>query len=214
MPWMFGNPVQLSNCPFQVGEITHKKKKVDEMSLATKERMRIERERVIKEYRNLKKKNFPLWSTTFDVEYKKSKILLLFLLPLLSYILKSGGNFFIYIPKFDPNRASCTRDVCRYYKGLWMHKIQQSMQYQLWSTVLGRVAIGDQNRMLRHSLRREVIFSKQHFIAPALDLMPCTILHMSYKLRRLVKLTDEDDRKLGLNMTETDEPYLSKILTC
>ena len=27
--------------------------------------------------------------------------------------------------------------------------------------------------MLRHSLRREVIFSKQHFIAPALDLMAC-----------------------------------------
>ena len=73
---------------------------------------------------------------------------------------------------------------------------------------LGRVAIGDKNRMLRHSLRREVIFSLQHFIAPALDLMPCTIPHMSYNLRRLVNLTDEDDRKLGLNMTETDEPYL------
>ena len=97
MPWMFGDPVQLSNCPFQVGEITHKKKKVDEMSLATKERLRIERERVIKEYRNLKKKNFPLWSTTFYVEYKKSKTLLLFCSPFSLKYLKTGGKFFIYV---------------------------------------------------------------------------------------------------------------------
>ena len=27
---------------------------------------------------------------------------------------------------------------------------------------------------------------------------------------RLVNLTDEDDRKLGLNMTETNKPYLLK----